>query len=194
MVLGKALESGNPYLLGISLHTFADTWSHQNFTGFDEEWNSVFREKSIFRRLPPNIGHAEVTHTPDVISAIWTDHRIKEKIENWDRALNATGEIYKALRKISGEGPSWTGVKSSYKQIMKASDKSDRIKKISDFLNENKLGSVPDYSEDEWLDVALNLDHSPIEAKSNFYDSDWYRFQQAAKVHFATVMNLIKEL
>jgi hypothetical protein len=193
-LIRKALDSGNPYLIGIALHTFADTWSHQNFTGFDEEWNSVFREKSIFRRLPPNIGHAEVTHTPDVISAIWIDHRINEKIENWIRALKATGEIYKTLRKISGKGPNWTDIKSDYRQIMKASDKRERIEKINDLLKENKLDSVPNYSEDKWLDAALNRSHSPIEAKRGFYDSEWYHFQQAAKIHFATVMNLIKEL
>ena len=43
VVLKKALASGNPYLLGIALHTYADTWSHQNFTGMQEGWNSVYR-------------------------------------------------------------------------------------------------------------------------------------------------------
>ena len=82
ILLGNALKSENPCLIGIALHTFADTWSHQNFTGFQEEWNSVYPEYNIFKRLVPNIGHAEAGHSPDVISEIWTDHRLGEQIDN----------------------------------------------------------------------------------------------------------------
>ena len=32
-ILKKALRSRDPYQIGIALHTFGDTWSHQNFTG-----------------------------------------------------------------------------------------------------------------------------------------------------------------
>ena len=122
ILLGNALKSENPYLIGIALHTFADTWSHQNFTGFDEEWNSVYPQYNIFKRLVPDIGHAEAGHSPDVISENWTDHRIREEIKNWKRALSAAGEIYKALRQKTGKGPTWTDIKSDYRQIMKASD------------------------------------------------------------------------
>ncbi len=37
VVLDAALAADDPYRLGIALHTFADTWSHQNFSGLREE-------------------------------------------------------------------------------------------------------------------------------------------------------------
>ncbi len=93
ILLGNALKSENPYLIGIALHTFADTWSHQNFTAFQEDWNSVYPGYNIFKRLVPNIGHAEAGHSPDVISETWTDHRFGIQVQNWERALTATGEV-----------------------------------------------------------------------------------------------------
>ena len=33
-IMDAALESDNAYRLGIALHAYADTWSHQNFAGY----------------------------------------------------------------------------------------------------------------------------------------------------------------
>jgi hypothetical protein len=59
-LLRAALATNNPYRVGIAVHTFSDTWSHQNFTGYEEDWNSVFHWRNPFRALAPNIGHADV--------------------------------------------------------------------------------------------------------------------------------------
>jgi len=64
-VLKKALDSDNPCRLGIALHSYADTWSHQNFSGLQEPWNSVYPWYNIFKSIAPNIGHAEAGHLPD---------------------------------------------------------------------------------------------------------------------------------
>lgn len=47
-LLPGALHSDNPYLIGIALHIFADTWSHQNFTGMQEEWNAVYIHGTMY--------------------------------------------------------------------------------------------------------------------------------------------------
>ena len=68
------------------------------------------------------------------------------------------------------------------------------MKKINELMNDNSLDEVPEYSEHEWIDSALDINSYEIKVKPDFNNSQWYHFQQAAKVHFATVMNLTKEL
>ncbi len=193
-LLGAALKSNNPYRMGIALHTFADTWSHQNFTGLHQDWNSVYPWYKVFKSVAPNIGHAEAGHAPDVISDTWTDHRLGKKINNQERAFEATGEIYKALRNNSRSGPKWSDVKKSYRTIIKASDYNERKTAINDLLIDNNMGSVPKYSEHEWIDRALDKKVAEIVMSPDFADTHWHHFHQAAKNQFAHVLDLIKEL
>jgi len=193
-ILNKALESDNPYQLGIALHTYADTWSHQNFTGMQEGWNSVYPWYNVFKSFVPNIGHAEAGHAPDVISEDWTDHRLGEKIVNRKRAFRATAEIYKAMRRKAGSGPYWTEIQGDFRKIINATGYDDRKKKIDDLLTENGLGTVPKYSKDDWIDAALDRKKEQIVMHEGFEKTDWYRFHQAAKIQLATVLELIKEL
>jgi Family of unknown function (DUF6765) len=37
MLLKEAVNSGDHYRIGIAIHAFADTWSHQNFIGFEDK-------------------------------------------------------------------------------------------------------------------------------------------------------------
>ena len=191
-LLGAALESGDPYQIGIALHTFADTWSHQNFSGLQESWNAVYPWYNVFKSIAPNIGHAESGHSPDVISEDWTDHRLGKKISNRKRALSATAAIYKTLRKHSGKGPLWGEVKSDMRQIINAPDYDERKVRINDLVVESGFGNIPWYSEDDWIDAALERKEEGIELSAGFQQTHWYSFHQAAKTHFATVMNLIK--
>ncbi|MDY6881650.1 MAG: DUF6765 family protein [Thermodesulfobacteriota bacterium] len=193
-LMGSALNSDNPYRLGIALHTYADTWSHQNFTGLQEAWNSVYPWYNVFKSVAPNIGHAEAGHLPDVISDTWTDHRLNKKINNQNRAFEATGEIYKALRGKSRSGPLWSEVKRDYRTIIKAPGYDKRIERINNFLLDNNMGSVPKYSENTWIDEALDKTDEKIVMRPGFETTHWYRFHQAAKAQFAQVLDLTKEL
>jgi len=193
-VLRKALKSGNPYQLGIALHTYADTWSHQNFTGLQEGWNSVYPWYNVFKSIVPNIGHAEAGHSPDVISEEWTDHRLGKKIKNTKRTFTATAEIYKTMQRKSGSGPFWTKIQREFRKIINAAGYDDRKKKIDDFLLENGLGTVPKYSKNDWIDAALDRREEQVVMHEGFEDTDWYHFHQAAKIQFASVLELTKEI
>jgi hypothetical protein len=193
-VLKKALKSDNPYQLGIALHTYADTWSHQNFTGLQEGWNSVYPWYNVFKSIVPNIGHAEAGHSPDVISEEWTDHRLGKKIKNTQRAFTATAEIYKTMRRKSGSGLYWKKIQGEFRQIINAIGYDDRKKKIDDFLIENGLGTVPKYSKNDWIDAALDRREEQVVTHEGFEDTDWYHFHQAAKIQFASVLELTKEI
>jgi hypothetical protein len=193
-VLAQALKEGNPYQIGIALHSYADTWSHQNFTGLQEGWNSVYPWYNFFKSIVPNIGHAEAGHLPDVISETWTDHRLKTKIVNSRRAFQATAEIYKALRRKTGQGPIWTDIQKDFKLIINAEGYEDRKTKINDLLNDRGLKPVPAYDENDWIDAALDQKDQKVVMHSGFENTHWYHFHQSAKKQFALVMELTKEL
>lgn len=193
-LLKRALASDNPYQIGIALHTYADTWSHQNFTGFQEVWNSVYPWYNVFKSIVPNIGHAEAGHSPDVISETWTDHRLGEQITNSRRAIRATAEIYKIMRRTSGKGPFWTEIQSDFKAIINAGGYDERKIRIDEFLNDNGHGTIPGYSKNHWIDTALDRKDKIVVMHPAFEKSDWHHFHQAAKMHFAHAMQLTQDL
>lgn len=196
-LLKRALSSENPYRIGIALHSYADTWSHQNFTGLQESWNSVYPWYKVFKSIVPNIGHAEAGHSPDVISEVWTDHRLGERIVNTQRAFQATAAIYKALRRKSGHGPLWTEIQKDFKLIINASGYDDRKIKIEALLTERGFGIAPAYNKDHWIDASLDRSdpkQRKLLMRPGFENSHWHQFHLAAKKQFALVMELIKEL
>jgi hypothetical protein len=94
-LLVAALRSRNLYRVGIALHTYADSWAHQNFSGRSEEWNRLDPKSP----LPP-IGHAQKLRDPDRVDAVWEDPRIDgpERIaDGRARQLAAAGRIYRYL-------------------------------------------------------------------------------------------------
>jgi hypothetical protein len=193
-LLKAALNSGDLYRMGIAVHTFADTWSHQNFTGYEEDWNSVFVWHSPYRAVVPNIGHADVGHSPDEISSEWKDYRFERherKINNRNRALEATKIIYQALRSAKKGTSYWTDVKRNFKRIIDAEDYDDRIDKVKEYVNHPDLY----YEKNKWVDEAIKKDEGKDEltAYSNFEDTNWFKFQQAAKANLAFVINMLKE-
>lgn len=192
-VLAGALDSKDPYRIGIALHTVADTWSHQNFTGLQEEWNAVYPWYNIFKSLVPNIGHAEAGHSPDVISEPWIDYRIgKDLVDNKQRAFEAAGTIYQAVQADTKQGSPWTAVESSFRNIVYAPDYDERIARIATLVG----GGIPKYDKDSWIDEALkkDKDEKSCELNPNYQQTHWYRFHQAAKAQLAQVMELIREI
>ena len=75
-----ALKSDNLYQIGLAVHSFADTFAHQNFVGYYDEFNIVkdIQKKlnSIINNSPYEIGHAAARHRPDIPNLIWEDGRL----------------------------------------------------------------------------------------------------------------------
>jgi hypothetical protein len=96
-IMDVALASGNLYRIGIACHSYADTWAHQNFTGYYNEFNSMTGPLSA---AIPNIGHAEAGHAPDWPALVWQDTRlIHEPIDNKVRCLAAAAGMLRRLAK-----------------------------------------------------------------------------------------------
>ena len=72
----KAHEDTRLYRIGIASHSFVDTWAHQNFIG----WYDDFNETDL--KPLPAIGHAFAGHHPDWVNHLWVD--------NWWTARSAT--------------------------------------------------------------------------------------------------------
>lgn len=193
-VLSEALATNNPCRIGIALHTFADTWSHQNFTGLREDWNAVYPWYNVFKSIVPNIGHAEAGHAPDIISETWTDYRTKEKIDNKKRAQEAVAAIYASLAANPGTPPSWSKVQKDFKGFVGEKDYDARIRMIVAYLQTSYGETVAKYDQNRWINDALDKTGDEVKMKPNFNTTDWHHFHQAAKAHFALVMALVSDV
>lgn len=115
---------GKPYVLhrlGIALHTYADTWSHQDFSGLQTKLNDikqidVLNEKdkagvakiftdffrNVTESLIPQVGHAEVATLPDEPYREWTFYHVyqNERIsrKNWLICQDACKAIYREIK------------------------------------------------------------------------------------------------
>lgn len=113
-------SAGKPYglhRLGIGLHVYADTFSHQDFKGYYDSHNDISLISGMEKRsfvglvrnwlvnrlsfLPP-IGHGQALKNPDIPYAKWSYQRHGEGIISVrnleDRYIPAMKEIYRFLR------------------------------------------------------------------------------------------------
>ena len=123
LLLEEADKEENPERrlcrIGIALHTFADSWSHQNFSGRlsrkendvenihewkENEYDHLEFENILFDLLP-QIGHAEAGFFPDLTYQKWkydSGHPSKTiKRDNTEEFLHAAEVIYKKLRQFA---------------------------------------------------------------------------------------------
>lgn len=204
-LLNEAVKSKDLYAIGVALHAYADTWAHERFSAFHEDWNRVYKA-GIFRGLPPNIGHAEVYHKPDEISESWVDERFgRKKVDNRERALLAAEQIFGILKKGKAN---WKDLQSTFEKIMAADNFSARTRLIKEM--DPQIGQ---YDQDRWINEALQFKRDASEipepdvvsgtqiTRPRFVDiavkdpnANWFRFQAAAKNHLARVLSLVNVL
>lgn len=112
--------ASNPFELGIALHVLQDTFSHENFSGWEERLNAC-QWFWYISNPTPNIGHADMGVTPDVINYIWTDPRSGKVIDNKKRALAAAKVTYQFLCDFCGsKSPEkWGNIAPRLREIFK---------------------------------------------------------------------------
>jgi hypothetical protein len=120
--------------LGAALHTYADTWAHQGFSGRQnmennvEDINLYEREKwkhllweNIFLDALPMIGHCEANRFPDFPFLTWKYKNYKnEWIErnNTQVFLLAAKTIFEELCNVTGKGKtSWQQLEDIVKEL-----------------------------------------------------------------------------
>ena len=132
MVREVAKLGGKPYLLhrlGIALHVYADTWSHQDFSGLQIELNDleeievlnesktgiakIFRDffRNLTEALIPYIGHAEAAMLPDEPYREWRFYHVYEKRvmerKNWLICQDASRAIYNEIKHFLAGNPEY---------------------------------------------------------------------------------------
>lgn len=94
-ILERALKTRNLFRIGIALHSYADTWAHQNFSGDSEPQNALDPASPI-----PPAGHLHALKNPDIPRLVWRDPRLRgefAEICNASRFARAATLIYRFL-------------------------------------------------------------------------------------------------
>ncbi|KQC08348.1 MAG: hypothetical protein APR54_04715 [Candidatus Cloacimonas sp. SDB] len=186
------------YRIGIASHSFADTWSHQNFTG---EWDNFNNTMGII----PSIGHARFGKKPDWISHCWTDPRLKmPELSNKTRFLEAAEKLFnKYCRYIFDEkrtdnSSNWTYLKRYLSALMGPENKGSNFGARFRLQNyKQEFDWLPPYKADAWFREAAaeypiegRRDNKRIRSTGNLYywktdkqNTHWYKFQEAVKAH-----------
>jgi hypothetical protein len=182
-LLQRAMASKNLYRIGIALHTYADSWAHQNFSGMNEEWNSLSVDGTGAEALIPKVGHAEAISQPDIITGKWIDPRIDGEyryIDNEQRFLKAAQHIYTHLCALSGKSADgWEWLRARLKQLIGPFDeRNERMKeRILNYIVDEYL---LEYNKYEWIRQATfyNENESMLEDSFKNYDKfSWLRDQ-----------------
>lgn len=207
----KADESIRMYQIGIATHAFADTWAHQNFIGWYDDFNAVGEIRI------PIIGHADAKHDPDYPAHLWKDKRLipgKTHINNIDRFMSAGARLYEEYRGYLGEAASDNGWEQLETDLVNAigiihpdgEKKADRVDRYQATAN------IEPYSESKWFDEAIRTKVRGLKDStegltkeyltffrdqyfwrdaSSFRNTNWYRFQQAVKQHENEALELL---
>ena len=218
-LLVSALKTRNLYRVGIALHTYADSWAHQNFTGLLENWNAIDQ-----RSIVPAIGHAQAFRKPDNLDVVWQDQRLNpdlRKINNRKRVFAAAKMIYKFLCTYNRRDFSDSDL-MLWKLTELIGDthvENTRDERIADIVIEENMAK---YERSEWLHSAFIVtedpgdermfsgydkflwlkdavlyrsslvDQKPVKAKPSFQDSHFYRWQESARDHLKEAKRILK--
>ena len=215
-VLSIALKSNNPYSIGIASHTFMDSWAHQNFTGTFHSFNSMLnraKKHHITNKynmpLPCcySIGHMDAADEADTINTQWQDDRLKQAtIRNNSRFLAATIALLRQYRSYGTSNKENSNITDKkfmklISQIFKDDNIRNRVESYYNIYNAIANGTIINkYNSTEWLDEAICNKFDLLRLRS-FYQwnhpilykrSNWYKFQQAAKLHYDLTQRFIK--
>ena len=207
--------------MGIALHAFADTWSHNRFSGRhsavdnDIERIRVMREgkfeeleflDQLKLNLIPDIGHAEAMNFPDQSQRTWRyEHDCSGKDvyrENTIEFLDAAEVIYHKLCAITGELPSWKSILSNISTCLQYP--TDSMKRKFRIWKENFPEFSFRYNPMSWRAESLDGDRCDWEHFKTLEDFEtlnftgvkdpkWFLFHVEAKKQRKTIMNNIRQ-
>lgn len=200
LILNDALQSGDFYRIGIATHMFADTFAHQNYVGFKDEFNAM---TGFLQGLLPNIGHADAKHNPDIPNLIWKDMRLTSKYQmrkNKEIFLTATRCIFDQYCSVLKPPDADTTKFALLNDIGNAigneveTDMNKLRSQRHAMYKELLKDSFIEYNEDDWFNAAVRYERDPLTIgtsnvktlyfwKDDYRKSEWFFFQEAVKEH-----------
>jgi hypothetical protein len=202
--------------IGISLHTFADTWSHKLFSGrwnaadndierihlmVDDKWKSIDFLEQLKYNFLPDIGHAEAYTLPDQSNLTWRYEDDSSGLDvtrlNTEEFLEAARTIYGLLCTAINTQPYWKAYASNVKSCLElpTNSVSAKFRKWQETFPDMKF----EYNHTKWREEALSgprYDWESFRAKEDYgtvkyiakEDKKWFLFHVAAKKHREKVM------
>lgn len=208
--------------LGLALHTYADNWSHQRFSGRrsakdnDVERIHIFKDDK-YEPLPffdqlklniiPDVGHAETLNYPDQSHLKWKYEHDASGFEyardNTAIFLEAARTIFNALCEVNNQPGNWKALVNKLKACF--SVPSDSIKEKFQKYQELFPEITFDYDEDEWRNQALkgdsfdwiNFEEEDYSSQTYEFNGDmkWFYFHMAAyEQRYFAIRNIRKDL
>lgn len=205
--------------LGITLHVFADTWSHESFSGRRNGTDNHVRDLRVsldtrrvhWRNWPVisifyDIGHAELIHIPDMSHLVWScRHEVEDaehKHVNTLVMMEAAETIYEWLCRACGSRPDWAQLSGRVETCLAVISGSPEEKMLTwrDEFPDCNL----DYDHKNWREASLlgtgcDWDHmrkagqfAGLSYAARPENIDWFLFHVAALEHRLHVMDNIK--
>jgi len=187
--------------IGIALHSYADTYSHQGFSGIENSddndignikvnGNRINLLKTLGLNILPDIGHLEAWHYPDNSHIKWSYEYANEALHKNDKInrdnceifLRGFKKIYKLLSEIKGiySEDNWNALRPELEKCLKTKDGKRAVysKQFPDISF--------NYDKDKWFNEALSI--VPVTANEDFYnrkykclkDMKWFYFHYEA--------------
>jgi len=187
-IFDAALASADLYRIGVACHSFADTWAHQNFIGFFDDFNAM---AGPLNQAVPNIGHADAGHNPDWPALIWQDKRLLyERVDNKAIFLKAAEAMLEKLARYIDEEVSEdvlhelsSGLRQDLDWAIGDRDQSnhfkeDRIDRYRELSTRPDYGNqkLKIYDEDYWLEEAIKEKVRGLRDRSDFTLARWDPF------------------
>jgi hypothetical protein len=224
-VIDSAFKSKDLYSIGVATHSYVDTWAHQNYIGYYNEFNSM---AGVLEKLVPNVGHADATHNPDWPALVWQDKRLireNARIENKKRFMQAAGTLFRKYRLYVDKKCSTPALNSDKRKLINRlktaigevdqmnSNGNARIERYKELGHEMLGYDIPEYDEYGWFEAAVNEKVRGLRDRSDssltrwdpwtdiytwkkprkYRETDWYKFQQAVKVHQDTTWGILEK-
>jgi hypothetical protein len=192
--------------LGIALHSFADTWAHQGFSGYwDWDNNDIGKirkkaENGTWKRCDPvstflcyaapDIGHAEAGTLPDQSDAVWDCEppKLTKNRSNCDEFLAAARAIFDLLRKQTKDTKPWKSLATRLKRCFLDPAGKDAFspgrRNASSSWKKSFPGLGFKYDDTEWISAALTPRAGILDVLGDLLDLDPRDFDLGPGRHF----------
>lgn len=194
--------------IGVVLHTFADTWAHQGFSGRRHKENDVTNIhhrrgdnweyllwENFYLDFPPKVGHAEAGYFPDQSFLIWKyTRKVKnEKVErnNMKEFLTAAETIYHQLCEVdkskSDTPTPWGDIEAGIRELLaddREQDVENRCGKWRERFRNMFTYSKFKYDSRAWRNDALEPHDEADTDWDDFKPSDFRRLKFPMKPGF----------
>jgi hypothetical protein len=197
-ILKTALQTDNLYKIGLAVHSFADSFAHQNFVGYYDEFNIVKslqkKVNSFFDRSVYAVGHAAANIRPDIPNLVWEDPRLcdsNSKRDNKAILLKAAGRVFEELKRYQNPAlkasvlkkekeelisdlKAAIGRRTKHPEIFKINTPAKRIERFQKLSSKKEYGGqkLKKYNISAWFNQALKFDLKVLKIDNS---STWQR-------------------